>query len=212
QSLGQPDVFVTKLNPSGSALLYSTFVGGLLDDEANGIAIDASGNAYITGITSSSDYPTVNAFQPVWAGPTGCSGDAFITRLNSSGSALSFSTYLGGTNCDTGRAVAVDNACNVYVTGETLSPNLATAGAFQTALGAQFGRDAYAARFSTSGAIGYFTYLGGSGDDVGYGIAGDSSGNAYVTGTTTSTNYPTANPIQATNGGSAGDAFVTKIN
>lgn len=212
QSLGSPDAFVTKLNPDGSALVYSTFVGGLLDDESNAIAIDASGNAYIAGQTASSDYPTVNATQTTFAGPAGCSGDGFVTKLNSSGSALSFSTYLGGTGCDVARAIALDSSANVYVTGDTLSPNLATPGAFQTALGAQTGRDAFAARFTTTGAVGYFTYLGGNGDDIGYGIATDSSGNAYVTGLTTSTNFPTANPIQPTNGGSAGDAFVTKLN
>jgi photosystem II stability/assembly factor-like uncharacterized protein len=213
QNLNSPDAFVTKLNPSGSALLYSTFVGGLLDDEANAIAIDASGNAYIAGQTTSSDYPAVNAAQAAFAGPTGCSGDGFVTKINSSGSALSFSTYLGGTGCDKARAIALDNSGNVYVAGETLSANLATPGAFQTTLsGAPFGRDAFAARFSTSGDIGYFTYLGGTGDDIGYGIATDSSGNAYIAGQTTSTNFPIANAIQATNGGSVGDAFVTKLN
>ena len=212
QTLNSPDAFVTKLNPSGSALLYSTLLGGLLSDQANGIAIDASGNAYIAGFTSSSDYPTLNAFQASFNGPVGCSvsGDAFITKLNSSGSALSFSTYLGGAGCDTARGIALDNSGNVYVAGETLSSSLATPGAFQTAPAG--GRDAFAARFSTNGALGYFTYLGGTGDELGYGIAADSSGNAYVTGLTTSTNFPTLNPIQATNGGSAGDAFVTKIN
>ena len=212
QTLNSPDAFVTKLNPSGSALLYSTFIGGLLSDQANAIAIDASGNAYIAGFTSSSDYPTANAFQPSFNGPTGCSvsGDAFISKLNSSGSALSFSTYLGGAGCDTARGIALDNSGNVYVAGEAFSSNLATPGAFQTAPAA--GRDAFAARFSTNGALGYFTYLGGTGDEIGYGIATDNLGNAYVTGLTTSSNFPTANPIQASNGGSAGDAFVTKIN
>jgi parallel beta-helix repeat protein len=212
QTLNSPDAFVTKLNPSGSGLLYSTFVGGLLDDEANAIAIDASGNAYIAGQTTSFDYPAVNAAQAAFAGPTGCSGDGFVTKLNSSGSALSFSTYLGGTDCDKARAIALDNLGNVYVAGETLSSNLATPGAFQTALAVPSQRDAFAARFTTNGAVGYFTYLGGNGDDIAYGIATDTSGSAYVTGLTTSTNFPTANPIQATNGGSAGDAFVTKIN
>src|SRR6266436_1884451 len=211
-NLNSPDAFVTKLNPSGSALLYSTFVGGLLDDEANAIAIDASGNAYIAGQTTSSDYPAVNAAQAAFAGPTGCSGDGFVTKLNSSGSALSFSTYLGGTGCDKARAIALDNSGNVYVAGETLSSNLATPGAFQTALAVQSQRDAFAAKFTTDGALGYFTYLGGTGDDIAYGIATDGSGNAYIAGQTTSTNFPTANAIQATNGGSFGDAFVTKLN
>jgi photosystem II stability/assembly factor-like uncharacterized protein len=211
-NLNSPDVFVTKLNPSGSALLYSTFVGGLLDDEANAIAIDVSGNAYIAGLTTSSDYPTVNPAQAAFAGGQGCT-DAFITKLNPSGSALSFSTYLGGTGCDRARAIALDNSGNVYVGGQTASSNLATPGAFQTTLSsAPFGGDAFAARFSSGGALGYFTYLGGNGDDFAFGIATDGSGNAYVTGQTTSTNFPTANAIQSTMRGSNGDAFVTKVN
>ncbi|PYS64030.1 MAG: hypothetical protein DMF74_08155, partial [Acidobacteria bacterium] len=99
---------------------------------------------------------------------------------------------------------------NVYVTGSITSPNLATPGAFQTTIGAS--GDAFVARYANSGALGYFTYLGGEGTDNGAGIAADNSGNAYITGLTTSISFPTANAIQATNGGSAGDAFVTKLN
>ncbi len=210
-TLNSPDAFVTKLNPSGSALLYSTFVGGLLDDEANAIAFDTSGNAYIAGLTTSSDYPAVNAAQAAFGGGQNC-GDAFITKLNASASAISFSTFLGGNSCDLARAVALDTTGNVYITGQTASANLATPGAVGTTRGDQFSFDAFVARFTNRGSLDYFTYLGGEGSDAGYGIAADSSGNAYVTGTTTSSSFPTANPIQATNGGSVGDAFVTKIN
>ena len=205
------DAFLTKLNPSGSGLVYSTFIGGFGDDQANAVTIDGSGNAYIAGLTNSSDYPTVNAAQNTFGGGSGqgC-GDAFVTKVNSAATAISFSTYLGGTGCDIARGVALDASGNVYVTGSTPSPGLATPGAFQTTIGAS--GDAFVARYSNSGALGYFTYLGGEGTDNGNGIAADSSGNAYVTGLTTSISFPTANAIQSTNGGSAGDAFVTKLN
>lgn len=213
------DAFVAKLNPSGSGLVYSTLLGGLLTDQANAIAIDASGSALITGFTSSLDYPTVNPTQSTFNGPTNCSvsGDAILTKLNPSGTAISYSTFLGGSGCDTARAIALDNSGKVYITGETSSPGFGTPTAFQQALAsAPFGRDAFVARFYNAGIseglLEYFTYLGGTGDELGYGIAADNSGNAYVTGLTTSSNFPTANPIQATNGGSAGDVFVTKIN
>lgn len=209
QSMGFNDAFVTKLNPSGSALVYSTFVGGVSDDQSNAITIDGSGNAYIAGSTTSVDYPTVNAAQGTIGGNQGC-GDAFITKLNAAGSAISFSTFLGGSNCDLARAIALDGSGNVYVTGSTSSTNLATPGAFQTTMGAQ--SDAFVARYTNNGALGYFTYLGGEGTDAGYGVAADNSGNAYITGLTTSTSFPIANAIQSTNGGSVGDAFVTKLN
>jgi photosystem II stability/assembly factor-like uncharacterized protein len=204
------EAFVTKLNPSGSGLVYSTFVGGSGDDQANAIAIDGGGNAYIAGYTNSTDYPAVNAAQASYGGGTGqgC-GDAFITKLNANASAISFSTFLGGAGCDLARAVALDPSGNVYVTGSVNSANLATPGAFQTTMGAS--GDAFVARYVNSGVLGYFTYLGGEGADSGFGIAADSSGNAYVTGQTGSNSFPVANAIQATNG-SFGDAFVTKLN
>jgi photosystem II stability/assembly factor-like uncharacterized protein len=209
------EAFIAKLNPSGSALIYSTFIGGVDVDRSNAIAVDAGGNAYIAGLTRSSDFPSVNAAQPAFGGPQsgGIScGDAFVTKLNGAGSAISFSTYLGGTNCDTARGIAVDGSGNVYVTGDTFSSNLATGGAFQTTLAGQFNDDAFVSKYATTGGLGYFTYLGGEGSDIGNGIATDSSGNAYVTGLTTSASFPIANAIQSFNGGAAGDAFVTKVN
>jgi photosystem II stability/assembly factor-like uncharacterized protein len=209
-SLGSPDAFVAKLNPSGSGLVYSNLIGGIGDDEANGIAIDQSGNAYIAGLTTSSDYPTVSAAQATFGGGQNC-GDAFVTKLNAAGSAISFSTFLGGTGCDLAKAIALDSSGNVYVTGQTGSANLATPGAFRTTVGDLTG-DAFVAKFTSGGSPGYFTYLGGENTDIGWGIAADSSGNAYITGQTNSASFPTANAIQPTNGGSAGDGFVTKIN
>ena len=124
------DAFVTKLSPSGSGLVYSTFIGGVGDDQANGITIDGSGNAYLAGLTSSSDYPTVSAAQNTFGGGSGQNcGDAFITKLNSSASAISFSTFLGGSGCDVARAIALDPSGNVYVTVNHLLAKYSSAGA-----------------------------------------------------------------------------------
>ena len=134
---GTQHVFVTKLNPTGSALVYSTYLGGTNNDSGLGIALDASGGAYVTGITYSSDFPTTpGAFQATCGG--GCSGyaDAFVTKLNPTGSALVYSTYLGGTGSDEGQGIAVDTLGDTYVTGGTLSSDFPTTpGAFQTTCG-----------------------------------------------------------------------------
>ncbi|HZT60121.1 MAG TPA: SBBP repeat-containing protein, partial [Pyrinomonadaceae bacterium] len=209
-SLGM-DAFVTKLNASGSALIYSTYLGGNGDDQGNGIALDSSGNAYVAGNTASTDFPTVNAFQKNFGGGT---SDAFVTKLNASGSALIYSTYLGGSGSqsETGNAIAVDSAGSAYVTGTTASTNFPLANAMQSTFGGV--SDAYVTKFSASGStLIYSTYLGGSSEDDGNGIALDSSGNAYVAGDTASTNFPvTANAFQKTSGGGGLDAFVTKLN
>lgn len=275
------DVFVTKLSPGGTALVYSTYIGGTGDDIGYGIAVDSSGNAYVVGLTNSSDFPTTaGVFQSTLGGLGGFNqGDAFALKLNSTGSALTYSTYLGGSNNDFARGVAVDSSGNAYITGFTCSPNFpvfptlsplravsscgvggdafvtalnptgaglvystglgtgggvglgiaadssgnvyatgalngtptfATAGAAQTTSGG--GTDAFVVKINSGGtAIGYATYLGGSGSDTGSGIAIDSSGNAYVTGNTNSTNFPTVSPIQSTLGGTQ-NAFLSKLN
>jgi uncharacterized protein (TIGR03437 family) len=203
---GNMDVFVTKLNAAGSALVYSTYLGGSGDDSGHGIAVDSSGSAYVTGYTTSSNFPTANALQPSYGGGK-C--DAFVTKLNAAGSALVYSTYLGGGYSDEAFGIAVDPSGNAYVTGLTDSSNFPTANALQASLRG-YG-DAFVGKLNAAGsALVYSTYLGGSGDDGGYGIAVDSSGNAYVTGYTWSGNFPTANALQASNGGS--DAFVTRLN
>lgn len=284
------DVFITKLNPAGSALTYSARFGGNLDDFGRGIALDAAGNAYITGWTGCRStpctFPTVNAFQPDYAGGV---NDAFVTKINSSGSALVYSTYLGGgaiinATEDWGEAIAVDSAGSAYVTGYTYAPDFpVTAGAFDTS---RAGLDAFITKFAPDGgSVAYSTFLGGAGRELGMGIAVDENGNAYIagitesfdnpftfmydgfpvtpgafqtrgsfdafvtklnpkgsglvystylggslgverawaialddagnvyiTGDTTATNFPTANPVQATYGGGLSDAFVTKLN
>jgi hypothetical protein len=203
---GGLDAFVTKLNASGSALLYSTYLGGSGDDSGTGIAVDASGNAYITGQTRSSNFPTVN---PLQASNGGGIIDSFVTKLNASGSAL-YSTYLGGSSNDLSEAIAVDTAGNAYITGSTDSSNFPTAVPLQASNGGSY--DAFVTKLNASGStLLYSTYLGGSNDDHGGGIAVDASGNAYIAGPTNSTNFPTVNPLQASYGGST-DTFVAKLN
>jgi len=189
-------------------LIYSTYLGGSGDDTGYGIAVDSAGNAYVTGYTSSTDFPTMNPLQPTYGGGA---YDAFVAKINAEGSALVYSTYLGGSNDDQGNRIAVDSAGNAYVTGTTSSTNFPTMNPFQAANGG--GTDAFVAKLNSPGtALVYSTYLGGSDNDFGYGIAVDSSGNAYVTGGTYSTDFPTKNPLQATFGGGLSDAFVAKIN
>jgi RHS repeat-associated protein len=220
------DAFVTKLNSTGTALVYSTYLGGSGNDEALGIAVDSSGNAYVTGDTLSSDFPTTpGAFQMTYGGCVGlngCVSDAFVTKLNPLGTGLLYSTYLGVG--DVGRGIAVDALGNAYVTGETFSITTApsttvslfptTAGAFQTAcIPGTFGcaSTAFVTQLNPVGtALLYSTFLGDS--SFGYGIAVDAAGNAYVTGRTGSVSFPTTSGAFQTTLGSGSTAFVTKFN
>jgi len=193
-------------------LAYSTYLGGNGYDLGYGIAVDQAGDAYVTGSTTSPNFPTVNALQPASGGY-----DAFVTKLNANGSALLYSTYLGGSDSDQGKGIAVDQAGDAYVTGSTSSTNFPTANALQPARGS-YGSDAFVTKLNASGNnLVYGTYLGGSGNDGGNGITVDSAGNAYVTGSTSSTNFPTVNALQpayneSAYGGGRYDAFVTKLN
>ena len=205
------DAFVSKLNAAGSALVYSTYLGGSDDDTGTGIALDAAGSAYVTGNTVSSDFPTTpGAFQTTYGG----NGDAFVSKLNAAGSALLYSTYLGGSNFDQGLAIVPDSLGNACVTGWTGSADFPTTpGAFQTTLGYE---DAFVTKLNTTGsALVYSTYLGGDDEyyqNAGAGIAVDRSGNAYVTGWTNSSNFPTTpGAFQTTLAGSA-NAFVSNLN
>ena len=206
---GSSDAFVTKLNPAGTALIYSTYLGGSGTDQGFGIAVDAAGNAYVTGNAASTNFPTTaGAFQTTFGGNI----DAFIAKLNPPGTALLYSTYLGGSGQDGGTNIAVDAAGNAYVTGPTSSTNFpTTAGAFQATFGGSF--DVFVTKLNPTGTgLVYSTYLGGSGSDQGFGIALDAAGNAYITGFTLSTNFPTTvGAFQTTFGGSF-DAFVSKLN
>jgi hypothetical protein len=206
---GSNDGFVTTINPTGSALVYSTYLGGGGADGGTAIALDSSGDAYVTGDTSSTDFPTTNPLQTTYGGGT---FDAFVAEINPSGSALVYSTYLGGANFDGGTGIAVDSSGNAYVTGDTYSTDFPTMNALQVTYGGGGNRDAFVSEINSTGsALVYSTYLGGFGNDYGGGIAVDSSGNAYFTGHTSSTDFPTMNPLQSTPGGGSWDAVVTKI-
>src|SRR6266513_1028843 len=217
---GFRDAFVTKLNPTGSALVYSTYLGGSGDDYGEGIKLDAAGDAYLTGGTGLTGFPTTaGAFQRTFGAPVcdGCTSNAFVTKLDPTGSALVYSTYLGGSGRDGGWGIAVDTLGNAYVTGGTSSTDFpTTAGALKTT---SPGGGAFVTKLNPTGSgLVYSTYLGGSGNDYGYGIAVDTLGNAYMTGVTFSTDFPTTpGAIQTTFGGGGGffrggDAFVTKLN
>ena len=215
---GTSDAFVAKLNADGSALLYSTYLGGSgtenPDDPVDGgIAVDGLGNAYVTGTTFSTDFPTVH---PLQAAHGGGIDDAFVTKLNPTGSALVYSTYLGGDGGESGTSIAVDSSGNAYVTGQTDSTDFPIQNPFQAAFGGggvAFLGDAFVTKLNAAGnALVYSSYLGGSSDDIGRSIAVDASGNAYVSGFTLSTDFPTASPIQPAFGGGLRDIFVTKLN
>lgn len=205
QNSGGVDAFVAKLGPGGNNLIYCTYLGGRGDDRAFGIAVDPAGNAYVTGWTSSSAFPTAAAAQSSLAGGR----DAFVAKLNPAGNTLLYSTYLGGAANDSGNGIAVDAAGNAYVAGDTYSLNFPTLSAYQTGIRGQ--QNAFIAKLNAFGALAYSTYLGGNGSDRAAGIAIDASGNAYVTGGTTSTNFPTAAPLRPSSGGNQ-DAFVAKLN
>ena len=286
---GTTDAFIVKINPAGTAVIYSTYIGGSSTDVGIDISVDTSQNAYITGRTASNDFPTMNAFDNAYSG--GTVEDAFVLRINAAGSALVYSTYLSGnfgargcgiaannsqgfayvtgttsvnfpvtasafestnfnsgfltklcTNCSgaaslvystflahtgsaEGKSIAADVGGNVYITGNVGSnaTNFATSGAFQTTFGGG-SADAFVEKFHTnvSGATSriYATYLGGSAKDIGgsdgslnpgRSIAIDESGNTYITGSTSSTNFPLANAAQSAIGG-LNDAFVSKFN
>ena len=197
------DVYVAKLSPAGK-LLYITYLGGSGDDRGYGIAVDSSGAAVVAGWTYSTNFPVVNGAQPRLGGGR----DGFVAKLNAAGNALVFSTYLGGSGADSGNAVALDPQGNIYVAGETDSTNFPVLNGFQTQIGGR--QDVFLAKFSSTGTKLYGTYLGGIGDDRATAIAVDASGNAYITGSTFSSNLPMANAFQPTLGGGQ-DAFAAKI-
>src|SRR4029077_13994067 len=209
------DAFVAKISPAGSAFVYSTYLGGSRTDLTSGIAADSAGNAYITGTTRSPNFPTTpGAFQTGCGDGSQCQyGDAFVTKLNSSGSALVYSTFMGGGGYDNGHDIAVDSAGSAYVTGWTSSTNFPTRNAMQpTSGGGQYDSFVFKLNPAGSGLV-YSTYLGGTSDDWGLGIALDSSENAYVIGNTESLNFPTVSPFQKHHrGGSTTDVFVSKLN
>ena len=222
---GTQNAFVTVLNPTGSALVYSTYLGGSGGDSGFGIAVDPKGQAHAVGETNSPNFPTVAAIQASLS-PSNQSNftclpgpcpDAFVAAIDATGSSLVYSTYLGGGASDEANGVAVDATGSAYVVGDTFSTQFpVTAGVFQSSLGGL--NSAFVSRFDPTGNLLFSTYLGGSQggsgstSTIGLAVAVDLPGNAYVTGTTDSTNFPvTANAYQSKNAGNF-NAFVAKLN
>lgn len=201
------DIFVAKIDPTGSTLLYSTLVGGSGRDVASGIAVDKKGQAYIAGTSWSTDFPLRNAFQNNSAG----AGDAVVAALSSDGSALVYSTYLGGAGADTAYALSVDGQGDATIAGASESADFPTANAIQPAFGGG-AEDGFIAQFNPAGALIFSTYLGGSAGDECRGVALDPSGNIYATGATWSPDFPTRGAVQPQfAGGEYSDAFVVKL-
>jgi uncharacterized protein (TIGR03437 family) len=224
---GSRYVVVSKFNPTGSALVYSTYLGGSNNEQsastANnglgaGVAVDSSGSVYLTGFTNSNNFPTTaNAFQSNLGG----NQDVFLVKLNPAGSAILYSTYLGGSGSETARRVAVDNNGRAWIAGATDSTNFPTKNAAQ--LQNAGGADVFVTKFDTAQAgaasLVWSTYLGGSADDSQFSslsntaIAVDPAGNAYVAGSTRSVNFPVLNAFQPANHNAfTFEGFVTKFN
>jgi hypothetical protein len=203
---GGVDAFIAGFAPNGGALQYCTYLGGSGDDRAFGIVFDGSGNSYVTGWTSSTNFPVVGGLQSSLGGTR----DAFVAKLNPTGSALIFSTYLGGSGVDVGYAITLDASGAPVVAGDTSSSDLpVTAGAFQTTYGGN--QDAFVARLSLAGnALQSLTYLGGSGIEHASSVRVDTSGYVVVGGYTWSTNFPVQSAYQADSGGNQ-DGFVAKF-
>ena len=204
---GSIDEFVTKLNPAGSALTYSTFLGGALVDNGQGIAVDSGGNAYALGFTSSTDFPTTpGAFDRTANGAF----DTTLTKLNPTGSALGYSTYLGGQDFDGGSDVTLDGSGNAYVAGSTSSPDFPTTpGAFDTTPN---GNDAFVTKVDAAGsALVYSTLLGGSASDSANGIVVDPAGNAWLAASTTSADFPVSADASDGTFNGAGDAVIAEL-
>jgi hypothetical protein len=188
---GNFDAFLAKLSPSGDSLVYSTYLGGSAYEKGNALAIDDAGNAYVTGETTSINFPTVNPYQ---GAPAVSTGDVFVTKFSAAGDTLIYSSYLRGSENEYGYGIAVDDAGSAYITGLTGSTDFPTANDFQPD---QPGIDIYITKFSPLGnSLVYSTYLGGSGDDRGFSIAVDADDCAYVTGRTSSTDFPMMNSYQ----------------
>ena len=207
---GGMDVFVAKLNPSGSALVYATYLGGHGFEMGNGIAVDRSGNAYVTGLTNSADFPLVNALQPVFGGGA---EDAFVAKLNPTGSGLVYSTYLGGSGAGWGEAayaISVDSAFQAHVTGVTNSPDFPLKNAFQPAVAGL--TDTFVTKLNAAGTgLLYSTFLGGLGEDSGHAIAVDHFDNAYITGNTGSDGLASSAAVLQPNRDGPSDAFAAKF-
>ena len=208
--------FISKLTPDGTQLIYSTYLGGTLGTQAYSIAVDSTGAAFVSGRTSSKDFPTTaGSFQPSYLTSTGFPGDSFVVKLSPNGSSLVYSTYFGAGN--RAQSIAIDSTGAAYIAGGTTMAFPVTASAFQKTYGGNgtYGGDAFLAKLNSTGsALIYATYLGGRDGDWGNGVAIDSTGNAYVTGYTYSDNFPvTSGAYQTTyrSTNKMGNVFVAKV-
>jgi len=202
------DAFLSKFNSTGS-LVYSTYLGGTSSDYGQSIAVDNNGNIYLTGYTQSSDFPiTSDAYQNTSGGG---SNDAFLSKFNSNGT-LIYSTYLGGSDTEKGKGIVVDSNGNIYITGYTTSTNFpTTSDAYQPTFSGGSGGDVFLSKFNNNGNLTYSTYLGGTGNDLGYGIALDTNGNIHITGYTASTNFPITSDAYQNTSVDGDDAFLAEF-
>lgn len=204
---GTRDCFVCKLSGDWTSLEYSTFLGGSSEDKGTAIIVDNLGNAYLTGQTESSDFPTINAFSN-----THHEGhqDGFVAKLSSTGDILVFSTFIGGTNDDYPNSIEVDSRASVFVGGYTESPDFPIANAFDDSYNGEY--DCFIFKLSPSGeSLYYSTYIGGINNDYSNSIAIDSSGNVYITGQTSSSDFPVVDGYDTTFNGGFADVFVFKL-
>ena len=211
------DGFVTKLDPSGTTLVYSTYLCGTMNDSPNAIRVDAAGNAYVVGSTESHDFPTLHPIQAQNKGST-LYATGFVTKLKPDGSGLVYSTYLGGSDGDAINDLALDGAGNVYVTGDTGSDDFpVTPGVVQPKPGfpicvSSGCSDAFAAKINATGTgLVYSTYIAAESDDIGLSIAVDGAGNAHVAGATWSRYLPIVDAFQSMSRGSQ-EGFIVKLN
>lgn len=208
---GLRDVYVAKIIPEGTGLVYSTTIGGARFDIAYDVAVDSAGSVYVTGETTSSDFPTTaGAFQAAFASANSADPDAFVLKLSPAGDTTVYSTYLGGAKFDHGKDIVIDGPGNAYVTGTTTSTNFPTTEPEQAGNGGL--ADAFMTIVNPAGTARVSsTYLGGSGSENGEGIAIDPAGNVYIVGATFSTNFPvTPGALQPTFGGGLIDGFWAK--
>jgi Beta-propeller repeat len=202
---GGVDAFVAKFGGSGNNLIFCTYLGGSGDDRAFGVAVDHSGSVYVTGRTSSSNFPVTAGIQRTLGGVK----DAFVTKLNDSGSQIIYSTYLGGNDVDTGNGIAVDAQGYAYVVGDTVSVNFPVINGYKSQLTG--GQDAFVARINPAGTLLMFsTYMGGHGIDHGAAITTNAAGYIFITGSTFSADFPVSFPAQQFSGGNQ-DAFVAEL-
>lgn len=216
---GRLDAFITEFSAAGNSLVYSTYLGGSAAQQAEGIAVDSHGDAFVTGFTNSTDFPLVNPYQATdLASVNNPAFIGFVTKFGPAGTVLDYSTYLGGSSGTTPRAIAIDKSGDAYVAGFTSSTDFPVVNPYQSQL--LGGTNAFVTEFNASGrALVYSTYLGGNVVDQAFGIAVDSADDAWVVGNTASTDFPTVNPLQPTNkaasalpGTGATDGFVTEFN